>query len=205
MKRKTPLILLSIAILGVAAWLLLRPRPAPPPVLLHPTAGQVAETQKRLAGLGQSAAKPGTGPRTLRLSESDINVALAGSKPLRKLLTAHGVQAVQVVLSEPDSLTLHATATVRGQTQNVQVDGTFAPDPKTGLRFNATQAQLGTLPLPAPIVTAEAGGIANHFARQFVSRLSLSVQSVSVQKKDLVIVGIPTAPASRPTASPAHH
>ncbi len=202
MKRKTPFILLFAALLCGSAWFLLRPSPAPPPVVLHPSAGQIAETQKRLTGLGQAAAKPGNSPRTLRLSENDLNVTLAGSKPLQKLLTAHGVQAVQVVLQEPDGIILHATATVRGQTQNVQIDGTLAPDPKTGLRFTATNAQVGSLPLPPGVVTSEAGGLADHFARQFLGRLSLSVQGVYVQKKDLVIVGIPTAPASAAPASP---
>jgi hypothetical protein len=209
LKRKTPLILLLVAVLGVAAWFLLRPKPAPAPVMLHPTPGQFADTQKRLTGLEQAASKSGTGPRTLRLSENDINVALAGSRPLQKLLASHGVQAVQVVLREPDSVIIHAAATVRGRTRNIQLSGTLAPDPKTGLRFIASGAQVGSLPLPAAMVTAEAGSLAAHFARQFLRRRAFSVQSVSVQKKELVIVGVPTPPplpsASRQSASPGRH
>ena len=203
MKRKAPLVVLLLAAaFGLGAWLLLRPKPAPPPVLLHPTAHQVAETEKHLNALSAAAAKPGSEPRTLRLSAQDINVALAGSRPLQKLLTAHGVHAVQIVLSEPNHVTIHASVTVHGQTQNVQIDGTLAPDPKTGLRFAASGAQVGSLPLPAPLVSAEADNLAAHFSHQFLRRASLSVQGVYVQKNALVIDGIPTAALPTP-ASPA--
>jgi hypothetical protein len=200
--KRNLVILLIIAVLGGCAWLLLRPKPAPAPVMLHPTTRQVADTQKRLTGLEQAASKPGTSPRTLRLSENDLNVALAGSRPLQKLLASHGVQAVQIVLREPDSVIIHAAATVRGQTRNVQISGTLAPDPKTGLRFIASGAQVGSLPLPASVVTAEAGSLASHFARQLLRRRAFSVQSVLVQKKELVIVGIPTPLLPLPSASP---
>ncbi len=169
---------------------------------------QVAETQKHLAALGQAVSQPSAGPRTLRLSENDINVALVSNVGLKNLLTAHGVKNVQVVLQEPDSVLVHASATVQGHVQNIQVSGTLAPDPKTGLRFTATGAQVGSLPLPPGIVTSEASGLANHFARQLLSHFSLTVQGVYVQKKDLVIVGIPrqSSPAASPQpASPARH
>jgi len=208
-KQKAALIALGLLLFGSGAWLLLRPAPAPPPVILRPTARQVAETQKHLDVLGKAVSKPGTGPRTLRLSENDINVALAGSPSLKKLLTAHGVKAVQIVLQEPNRVVVHASATVRGHVQNIQISGALAPDPKLGVRFTATNAQVGSLPLPAPIVTAEANGLAAHFSRQLLSHFSISVQGVYVQKKDLVIVGIPTqtppTAASPPTASPGRH
>jgi len=208
-KQKAALIALGLLLIAGCAWFFLRPSPAPPPVMLRPTAHQVAETQKHLDVLGKAVAKPGTGPRTLRLSENDINVALAGSPSIKKLLTAHGVKAVQIVLQEPGRVVIHASATVRGQVQNIQISGALAPDPKLGVRFTAANAQVGSLPLPAPIVTAEANGLAAHFSRQLLSHFSLSVQGVYVQKKDLVIVGIPTqsasTPASPPTASPGRH
>ena len=205
MKRKLIILLLLAAAAGLG-WFLLRPSPAPPPVVLKPTVHQVAETQKHLDVLGKTVAAPGNGPRTLRLSENDINVALASNPALKKLLTAHGVKNVQVVLQEPDSEIIHASAAVRGQTQNVQVSGTLAPDPKTGLRFTATSAEVGSLPLPPGVVTSEASGLANHFARQLLSHFSLSVQGVYVEKKDLVSVGLPSqspAAASPQSASPA--
>ena len=183
MKRSPLLVLLLVVVLGVGAWLLLRPKPVPPPVLLHPTARQVAETQKHLDTLGKAAAKPGTSPRTLRLSENDINVALAASPTVKKLLAAHGVKAVQIVLQEPDGVVVHASATVEGRTRNIQISGAMVPDPKLGVRFTASSAQVGSLPLPAALVTAETDKLAAHFARQFLSRTSLSVQGVYVQKK----------------------
>ena len=204
-KRKALLGVLLLAVLAGGGWLLLRPAPAPPPVILHPSPRQVADTQDRLTRLDQAASKPGTSPRTLRVSESDLNVALAASKPLHKLLASHGVHAVQVVLQEPDSIVVHASVTVSGQTRNVQIDGTLAPDPKTGLRFTASGAQMGSLPVPAALVTSQANALAARFSRQFLSRFSLSVQGVYVQKKELVIIGVPLAPASPPTASPARH
>ena len=196
-KRKAALIVLSLG------WFFLRPGPAPPPVALRPTARQVADTQKHLDALGKTVSKPGTGPRTLRLSENDINVALASSPSLKKLLTAHGVKAVQVVLQEPDSVVVHASATVQGHVQNIQISGAVAPDPKLGVRFTATSAQVGSLPLPPALVTSEANGLAARFSRQLLSHFSLSVQGVYVQGKNLVIVGLPTA--SPQGASPGRH
>jgi len=209
LKRKPLFILLLLAAAAGLGWFFLRPAPAPPPVVLRPTAHQVAETQKHLDVLGKAVSRPGTGPRTLRLSENDINVALASNPSLKKLLTAHGVKDVQIVLQEPDSIVVHAAATVQGRVQNIQVSGAVNPDPKLGVRFTATHAQVGSLPLPAALVTSQANGLAARFSRQLLSHFSLSVQGVYVQKKDLVIVGVPsqsaTAAASQRSASPAHH
>jgi len=208
-KRNAALIVLGLLLLSGFGWFLLRPAPAPPPVVLRPTVRQVAEAQKHLDVLGKTVSQPGTGPRTLRLSENDINVALAGNPSLKKLLTAHGVKAVQVVLQEPDSVVVHASATVQGQIKNIQISGAVAPDPKLGVRFTATNAQVGSLPLPAALVTSEANGLAAHFSRQLLGHFPLSVQGVYVQKKDLVIVGVPShstpAAASPRLASPARH
>ncbi len=204
-KRKAVLVVLLLAALMSLGWFFLRPAPAPPPAVLRPTAHQVAETQKHLDTLGKTAARPGTGQRTLRLSEKDINIALASSASLEKLLAAHGVKAVQIVLQEPDGIVVHASAAVQGHVQNIQISGVLAPDPKLGVRFAATHAQVGRLPLPPALVTSEANGLAAHFSHQLLRHFSLSVQGVYVQKKDLVIVGVPAAAASPPTASPARH
>lgn len=206
-KRKAALIVLGLLLFSGLIWFFLRPGPAPPPVVLRPTVRQAAETQKHLDALRKTVSKPG-GPRTLRLSENDINVALASNPSLKKLLAAHGVKDVQVVLQEPDSVVVHASAAVQGHVHNIQISGAFAPDPKVGVRFTATHAQVGSLPLPAALVTSEANGLAAHFSRQFLSHAALSVQGVYVQKKDLVIVGAPApsaAKASLQSASPARH
>lgn len=208
-KRKAVLVVLGLLLFGGLGWFLLRPAPAPPPVVLRPTAHQVAEAQKHLDVLGKAVSRPGTNPRTLRLSENDINVALAGNPSLKKLLAAHGVKAVQVVLQEPDGIIIHASAAMQGQVKNIQISGSVTPDPKLGVRFTAAGAQVGSLPLPAALVTSEANGLATHFSRQLLSHVSLSVQGVYVQKKVLVIVGVPShstpAAASPRLASPARH
>ena len=197
MKRK-PLVLLLLLALIAAGVVVFRPKPAPPPVRLHPTLRQVAQAETAVAGLGRAAAGPGRKPRALRLSENDLNVYLAGSRSARTLLASRGIEAVQIVLREPANVVVHATVRVRSQSQNIQIAGSLAPDPKTGLRFTASQAQVGSLPLPAAAITAEAQALAAHFSR----RLPIKVQSVSVQKTDLVLVGLPVTVRSPQTASP---
>ena len=185
--------------------MLLRPAPAPPPAMLHPTARQAAETQQRLATLSHTAAQLKPGPRTLRLSENDLNVTLASNKPVHQLLLKRGVEAVQIVLQEPNAIILHAAVRVQGHSQNVQISGTLSPDPKTGLRFAASAAQAGRFPLPQALVNAQANQLTARFSRPLLSRLSLTVQSVRVQKKDLVLICAPLTTASPRSASPARH
>ncbi len=194
-------VLLGLLAAGGAGWLLLRPAPAPP-VVLHPTAVQITQTEQHLAGLGQAASKTRAGPRTLRLSENDLNVTLAANRSVRTLLAKRGVEAVQIVLQEPDAVVVHASVRVQGHLQNVQLSGTVSPDPRTGLRFTASAAQAGRLPLPAALVNAQANQLAARFSHPFLSRLALTVQSVSVQKQDLVLTCVPASPQLK---SPAHH
>lgn len=188
-----------------AVWFLLRPAAAPPPVVLHPSAKQVADTRLHLAKLDQAVSRPAPGPRTLRLSENDLNVMLAANKSVHKLLVSRGVQAVQVVLEEPNAVTLHASLRVKGHTQNIQISGLLLPDPKMGLRFAASSAQAGRFPLPPALITAQANQLAARLSGPVLSRLSLTIQSVAVEKKDLVLVGVPRAMASLRSASPARH
>ena len=185
--------------------MLLRPAPAPPPVVLHPTALQATETQQHLAALSQAAGRPALGPRTLRLSENDLNITLASNKSVHQLLAKRGVEAVQIVLQEPDTIVLHAAVRVQGRVQNVQISGTLSPDPKTGIRFAASAAQAGRFPLPGALVNAQANQLTARFSKPLLSRLSLTVQSVSVQKKDLVLTCAPIMAASPQGASPARH
>lgn len=211
--------------------LLRRPPPVPPPVVLHPTTQQAAQAQRHWEALqqelqpeepprktmpagGQKAAPPK--PRTLRLSEEDLNVTLAGNQAARRLLAARGVKTVQIILSEPANLTIRAAVSVKGRPQNVQLDGGLAPDPKLGLRYTATRAQVGRLPLPPSVVTAQANALAARFTGQMHGRLPFVIQSVQVQGKMLVLTGLPVkrnsvkrervrppAPASPRPASPA--
>ena len=183
----------------------MRPTPAPPPVVLHPSAVQVAAAQKHLAALDQTVLQPGPEPRPLRLSENDLNVILASSKPLRKLLSSRGVGAVQIVLEEPNVVIVHASVRVQGRKQNVQMSGALTPDPKTGIRFAVSGVRAGRFPLPPALVNAQANQIAARFTLPLLRRLALSVQSVSIEKKELVIVGVPAKSAPPQSASPARH
>jgi len=225
-KRKPVLLTLLVVLLVAAALALLRrPPPVPPPVVLRPTHRQAAQAQRHLDALQRQlqpdpAPPPGTPPslrpappkpRTLRLTEEDLNVTLAGNKGARRMLAARGVKAVQVILSEPDHLTLRATVLVKGRPQNIQLDGALSPDPKLGLRYTATRAQVGRFPLPPAAVTAQADALAARFAGQMRGHLPLTVQSVRVQGKTLILTGLlvnrarvkPPAPASPPRVSPA--
>ena len=201
-KRRATIVAVCLGCVGLGGWLLVRPTPAPPPFVLHPSAAQVAVAQKRLTTLDQTASRPG--PRTLRLSETDLNVILATSKPVRKMLASRGVGAVQIELQEPNALTIHASVRVQGHVQNVLVSGTLAPDPKNGLRFAVSGVQAGRFPLPPALINAQANQVAARFTQPTLRRLSLTVQSVSVEKKDLVVIGIPIKPASPLSKSPAH-
>lgn len=201
-RRRAAIVVVCLGCVGLGIWLLRRPAPAPSPVILHPSAAQVTVTQKHLAALGQTASRPG--PRILRLSETDLNVILATSKPVRKMLSSRGVGAVQIVLQEPNALIIHASVRVQGHVQNVLVSGTLAPDPKNGLRFAVSGVQAGRFPLPPALISAQANQVAARFTQPTLRRLSLKVQTVSVEKKDLVVIGIPIKPASPLSKSPAH-
>lgn len=229
------------------AFFFLRRHPPAPPVILHPTPQRLGQAQRHLDALQSEVLQPETIPlptrpseavplaahrhtarrgvpaarrpalRTLRVSEDDLNVYLAGNLATRKLLGSNGVRAVQLVLAEPANLTIHAAVALKGHTQNVQIDGSLAPDPKIGLRFTATHAQVGRFPLPPAVVTAQANALAARLLKKVHGRLPLAIQSVQVQGKMLMLTGIlvrrslplPQRPARRAaypqSASPARH
>ena len=144
MKRKVWLLLLPLGAAGLLY--ALRPPPVPPPLVLHPTAQQSALAERHLTGLRDQILDPaGRGPRTIRVSQDDLNVYLAGNRTARKLLRSRGVRAVQITLQEPVGLSLRAAVTLQGHPRNVQLDGVLAPDPALGLRFTATHAKRRTL------------------------------------------------------------
>lgn len=200
--------LMAASAVGTILFLRLRPEP-PPPVVPRPTAQRVAQAARHLEALTQETltqgeGPPKAGPRTLRLTEDDINVYLAGSPVARRLLGSHGITAVQVILTPPDGLTLHATVTAQGQPRTVQIDGVIRPDPIQGLSFTATHAQAGRFPLPPSVVTAQAQTVIGGFVRRAHGHLPIQVQSAQIDGKTLLIVGLPVT-ATPESASPAHH
>ncbi len=191
----------------------------PPPVVPHPTVQRVAQATHRLETLfqpeppaagphakGLQAKGPHTPPkpRTLRVSEDDINVYLAGNAAARALLKSHGVQAVQVVLTPPNAITLHAIFILRGQPRTVLISGIVTPNPTQGVNFAATQAQAGHFPLPPGVVSSQAQTILRGFIVRSHHRLPLTVQSLDIEGKTLVITGVPVSPENPPPASLAH-
>jgi len=217
LKRKAAI--LAFLAVGLAAFglvVLRRPPAVPPPAALHPTVRQVALAQKRLESLvALSAPRPALSrpfppapppaSRTLRVSEEDLNVFLAGSPTARRLLAARGIRAIQVFLLEPSGLTIRATMDFHGHPQNVQFDGLLAPDPQLGLRFTVTHAQVGRFPVPALVLARQADALAARFSRSMRRRLPITVQSVRVVGKMLLLSGPPVPPAATPrkvSASP---
>ena len=207
MKHK-PVLLTLLALVTATTALLHRPPTIPAPVVLHPTEQQAAQVRHHMEALQeelqpeeppQKSARPvrkkAPSPaspkmRTLRLSEEDLNVYLAGDQAARKMLAARGVKTVQILLSEPANLTIRAAVTIKDHAQNIQLDGGLAPDPKLGLRYTATHAQVGRFPLLPAVVAAQANTLAAGIAGQMHGRLPLLIQSVQVQGKMLVLTGV---------------
>jgi hypothetical protein len=221
-RRAAILVFLAAGLAAFGLVVLHRPPAVPPPAALHPTVRQVALAQKRLESLvALNAPRPALSrpfspapppaSRTLRVSEEDLNVFLAGSPAARRLLAAHGIRAIQVFLLEPSGLTIRATMDFHGHPQNVQFDGLLTPDPSLGLRFTVTQAHVGRFPVPALVLARQADALAARFSRSMRRRLPITVQSVRIEGKTLLLSGPPApaaaknrkGPASPPPASPA--
>ena len=209
--------LFLVSMLGGYFYSSLRTAP-PPPVVPHPTVQRVAQATHRLETLFQTV-PPAAGPhaenqhtpiqpRTVRVSEDDINIYLAGNAAARALLKSRGVEAVQIVLTPPNAVTLHAIFVLHGEPRTVQISGLLTPNPTQGVNFAATQAQAGHFPLPPGVVSSQAQTILRGFVHRSHHRLPLTVQSLQIEGKTLVITGLPvspeiSSPETPPPASPA--
>lgn len=213
-RRAAILVFLAAGLAAFGLVVLRRPPAVPPPAALHPTVRQVAQAQQRLESLVAPAPPSAallrpftpTAPpalRTLRVSEEDLNVYLAGSATARRLLAEHGIQAIQMLLVEPSGLTIRATMEFHGHMQNVQFDGLLAPDPQLGLRFTVTHAQVGRFPVPTLVLARQANALAARFSRSIRRRLPITVQSVRVEGKMLLLSGPPAPLPVRPRKAPA--
>ena len=190
MKVKARFLLLPLGVAGLLY--ALRPPPVQPPLTLHPTAHRAALAARHVESIKDQVMAPtGHGPRTIRVSEDDLNVYLASSRTVRDLLKSRGVQAVQITLQQPAGMSLRAAVTLQGQVRNVQIDGLLAADPGLGLRFTATHAQVGRIPLPAALLTRQANALAAHFSQIMAGRMPITIQSVEVQGHTLVVKGTP--------------
>ena len=212
-KRSVPVLAALFIVSALGTFFSLRLRPEPPlPAVPHPTARRVAQATQHLELLLQppppssstSSPQP-VGPRTLRVSEDDLNVTLAGNAAARRQLRAYGISAVQVLLTPPSNLSLRVAMKVQGQPRRVRIDGTLSPDAAQGLRYTVTRAQVGQFLLPPALATTQAQKLVHSFLRRAHQHLPLTVQTVQVADKTLIITGLPTPPATPPAASPARH
>jgi hypothetical protein len=168
-------------------------------------------TQQTAAPVQTLTPKPPSIVR-LQLSQADLNTYLATDKKIKPLLTARGIQAVQVSLLPPHNVVFRAAVLYRGRKTNIQIAGALLPSPDTLARLDATQAQVGSLPLPPKTVTAQADRIASQFIGHLRGRLPITVQTIEVVGDHLILTGIrhpraPTHPVgdSRQSASPVRH
>ncbi len=202
MRSRRRLLLLALFLLAGAAVLRLRPRAVPAPVVLRYTPQQAAAAQERLDTLRDQVAPPAhiigargpsagrsVSPIQLNISQADLNTYLATNPRVRALLAAKGVRAVQVILSPPQGATFRAAVIYKGQRANVQVTGTLLPSPRTGLRLHVLGAQVGRLPLPPSVVSAQADKIAAQIVGRAQGRLPMTVEQVQVTNGHIALIG----------------
>ncbi len=208
-KRSVPVLAALFIFSALGTFFSMRLRPEPPaPTVPHPTARRVTQATRHLESIFQppppsSPLSPirEAAPRTLRVSEDDLNVALAGNAAARRQLRAYGISAVQVLLTPPSNLSLRVAMRVQGQPRRVRIDGTLSPDAKQGLRYTVTRAQVGQFLLPPALATTQAEKLVHGVLQRNHQHSPITVQRVQVADKMLIITGlaIPTP------ASPARH
>lgn len=225
--RLLPLLVMVCA-LGLAALLVGRvgPRPVPPPVVPAYTPQQSGEAEVHLDALRDELTRPTPPPealpapsagtsspaqpqpappaplraRRLELSQQDLNAYLATNPNAKVFLARQGVKAIQILFQPPHNVIIRAAVLYRKRPANVQITGELRPSRRTMIRFVATGAQVGRLPLPPETVTAQADKLAALFTRRLRGRVPLSVQSVQVIGDRIVLTGKDT-----PTGEDARH
>jgi len=193
------LILLGLG--GAALYFGVSRKPPPAPVVLHPTPRQAGQARRHMIVLRDQflaplppanhrprAARPN--PAVLQLSESDLNNYLAGDPDVKAALAGHGIQAVQFLLLPPSNLTVRAFVIYRKRPMNVQISGALTADPVTALQFTATEGQIGRLPLPVGVLSAQANKIAAGLVPRAQGRLRFHVRHVSVKDHQLLLAGV---------------
>jgi len=216
-RRHIGLFVFALLVLAGGALVLTR-KPVPPPDVAVYTPRQAQAAQEHVSAVraqleqpdahqNLSAADPAVvqhvhqphGPDLVRLqlSQADLNAYFATSPPVKAMLTSHHVRAVQMLLKAPRGITVRATMLRGGHPYNIQIETIVRADPKAGLRVTATGAQVGRLPLPPALVTAQANKIAGQMAGKMRGRLPLVLQDVRVQGDRLVLIGLPRGPQPR--------
>jgi len=210
-KRRVGLLVFALVVLAGLATLLTR-KPVPPPVVATYTPRQAQAAQEHInavrAELFQPDARPSAqsadtaavqhvrqahGPDLVRLqlSQADLNAYLATNPQVKAMLANRHVQAVQALLRPPHGMTVRATLLRGGHSYNIQLETTVRADPKAGMQVSITGAQVGRLPLPPALVTAQANKIAGQMTGKMRGRLPLVLKDVRVQGDHLVLIGVP--------------
>lgn len=210
--RAAWLLTLSVLLVAAGAFFFSR-KPVPPPQVPVYTPRQTQEAQSRINSLREQFLQPEkrtSDPRVvqrevqkrgpdlihLQLSQADLNAYLATDPHVRAMLAKKRVQAVQVILHAPREITVRASVLYHGKPQNVQVEAVVRSVPDAPLQVTATGAQVGRLPLPSALVTAQANKISAQFAGRAQKRLPLVIQDVRVVGDHLVLTGIARNPGT---------
>ena len=210
-RRRIGLLALAVVLLAGLALVLSR-KPVPPPTVAVYTPRQAQTAQEHVSAVraqleqpaaGQSAPSRDTdavqhvrqahGPDLVRmqLSQADLNAYFATSPQVKAMLASRHVQAVQAMLMPPHSITVRATMLRGGHPYNIQLETIVRADAKAGMQVTVTGAQVGRLPLPPALVTAQANKIAGQMTAKMRGRLPLVLKDVRVQGDHLVLIGVP--------------
>ncbi len=209
--RRIGLLVFVLVVLAGLALLLTR-KPVPPPEVAAYTPRQAQAAQEHINAVRAQLFQPDApqsvpaadttavqhvhqahGPDLVRLqlSQADLNAYFATNPQVQALLAQRHVRAVQALLKAPRGITVRATLLRGGHPYNIQLETTVRADPKAGMQVTVTGAQVGRLPLPPALVTAQAGKVAAQMTAKMRGRLPLILKDVRVQGDHLVLIGVP--------------
>lgn len=210
-RRRVGLIVCALVLLAGLLLVLTR-KPVPPPTVAVYTPQQAQDAQAHVNAVRAQLFQPDAGPSAphtdtdtvqhvhqahgpdlvrLQLSQADLNAYFATNPQVKAMLTAHHVRAVQMLLHAPRGIVVRATLLRGGHPYNIQLETTVRANVRTGLQVTATGAQVGRLPLPPALVTAQANKVAGQLTGKMRGRLPLALRDVQVQGDHLVLIGVP--------------
>lgn len=210
-RRRVGLLVFALVVLAGLAMLLTR-KPVPPPDVVTYTPRQAQAAQEHISAVRAQLFQPDArqnppaadtptvqhvhqthGPDLVRLqlSQADLNAYFATNPQIKVMLAGRHVQAVQALLHPPHGITVRATLLRGGHPYNIQLETSVRADPKAGMQVTVTGAQVGRLPLPPALVTAQANKAAGQVTAKMRGRLPLVLRDVSVQGDRLVLIGVP--------------
>jgi hypothetical protein len=201
-----------LILLVVAGIYLLSKKPALPPA--PPTQAEVGQAQSRLSAAlapepvvnapapsssatnlqidsqrAVSNTSQGNGIRTIRISDNDINVVLAGDAGVISDMKSKGLTNAHIKFADPSNVSFSATVQKDGHAQSITIDGTLATSTDGDLSYSPHAVRLGALPLPEStfdkLIRRECDGV----LKLGIQRLPISVQTVAVKNHQLILSG----------------